>query len=81
MESDGYGFGEHQEQHEHHDGSSGQKHLLFVWKPSGYELIERDGEPPSVGSPIDLGDRTELVTKIGPSPLPGDRRPCAYLLG
>jgi hypothetical protein len=80
MESDGYGFGEHNDRHEHHEGQ-GQKHLLFVWKPSGYELVERDGEPPAVGSSIDLGDRSEHVTKIGPSPLPGDRRPCAYLLG
>jgi hypothetical protein len=77
MESDGYGFGEQHDQHEGH----GQKHLLFIWKPSGYELQERDGEPPSLGSAIDLGDRTEHVIKIGPSPLPGDRRPCAYLQG
>ena len=79
MESDGYGFGEHGEHREHHDG--GQKHLLFVWKPSGYELVERAGEPPAVGASVELDDRTERVTKIGPSPLPGDRRPCAYLLG
>ena len=78
MESDGYGFGEQQERH---DGQSGQRHLLFVWKPSGYELLEREGEPPSVGTPVDLGDRTEQVIKVGPSPLPGDRRPCAYLQG
>ena len=48
---------EHREHHEHQDGQ-GQKHLLFVSKPSGYELIERDGEPPSVGSAVDLGDRS-----------------------
>jgi hypothetical protein len=80
MESDGYGFGEHgdgREQHEAH----GQKHLLFVSKPSGYELVEREGEPPAVGSAVDVGDRSEQVLKIGPSPLPGDRRPCAYLQG
>jgi hypothetical protein len=78
MESDGYGFGE--QHHDHRDGQ-GQKHLLFVWKPSGYELHEREGEPPSVGSEIELGDRSEQVIKVGPSPLPGDRRPCAYLQG
>jgi hypothetical protein len=80
MESDGYGFGDRNDQHERNDGH-GPKYLLFVWKPSGYELVERDGEPPAVGSAVDLGDRSEHVTKIGPSPLPGDRRPCAYLLG
>jgi hypothetical protein len=77
MESDGYGFGQ-QEEHERRDGH-GQQHLLFVWKPSGYELYERQGEPPAVGSPIELEDQTQQVTKIGPSPLPGDRRRCAYL--
>jgi hypothetical protein len=56
------------------------KHLLFVWKPSGYELVERDGEPPGVGETIDVDGRGQRVTKIGPSPLPGDGRPCAYLI-
>lgn len=56
------------------------RHLLFVWKPSGYELVERDGELPSVGEQIEIEGRAERVTKIGPSPLPGDGRPCAYLI-
>ena len=56
-------------------------HLLFVWKTSGYELVERDGEPPAVGSEVDLDGRLLRVTKLGPSPLPGDRRACAYLGG
>jgi hypothetical protein len=58
-----------------------QKHLLFVWSPTGYRLEERDGEPPPVGSEVELGDRRERVTKIGPSPLPGDSRPTAFLIG
>ena len=56
------------------------QHLLFVWKPSGYELVTREGEPPAVGEEIDVDGRPEKVTKIGPSPLPGDSRPCAYLI-
>ena len=60
--------------------AAGQTHLLFVWKASGYELVERPGEPPPVGSEVELDGQTERVTKIGPSPLPGDSRPCAYLL-
>ncbi len=56
------------------------KHLLFVWKPSGYELIERPGEPPPVGTEVEHDGTTERVTKVGPSPLPGDSRPCAYLI-
>jgi hypothetical protein len=54
-------------------------YLLFVWKPSGYELREADGEVPSVGSEVEQDDLKLRVTKVAPSPLPGDSRPCAYL--
>ena len=56
-----------------------QQYLLFVWKPSGYELIQQDGEPPSVGARVEVDGNMLEVTKLGPSPLPGDRRVCAYL--
>ena len=56
-----------------------QQFLLFVWKPSGYELIQQDGEPPAVGSQVELDGNMLEVTKLAPSPLPGDRRVCAYL--
>jgi hypothetical protein len=55
------------------------KHLLFVSKPSGYELREADGDVPAVGSLVEVDDREEQVVKIGPSPLPNDPRTCAYL--
>lgn len=54
-------------------------HLLFVWKTSGYELVECEGEPPAVGSEVEQDGRVLYVTKVAPSPLPGDRRACAYL--
>jgi hypothetical protein len=54
-------------------------YLLFVSKPSGYELSERDGDPPGVGAEIEQDGKTMCVAKIAPSPLPGDKRPCAYL--
>ncbi|MGH3103110.1 MAG: hypothetical protein ACRDN6_03310 [Gaiellaceae bacterium] len=54
-------------------------YLIFVWKPSGYVLEERQGEPPTVGSELELGDGRQQVIKLGPSPLPGDDRTCAYL--
>ena len=54
-------------------------YLLFVSKPSGYELRERDGEPPAVGAEVEDGELRLRVSKIAPSPLPGDERPCAYL--
>jgi hypothetical protein len=57
------------------------KHLLFVSKPSGYELVEREGEPPEPGAGVEVGDDglRFTVSKVGPSPLPDDDRPCAYL--
>jgi hypothetical protein len=55
------------------------KYLLFVSKPTGYELRERDGELPAVGSVLEENEGRMMVTRIGPSPLPGDERRCAYL--
>jgi len=55
-------------------------HLLFLWSPSGYTLEERPGDPPEVGAEVEDGNQRFRVTKIAPSPLPGDPRPCAYLL-
>ncbi len=54
-------------------------YLLFVWKPSGWELRERDGDPPAVGEEIEDDGVRMTVTKVAPSPLPGDNRRCAYL--
>jgi hypothetical protein len=59
------------------------KYLLFISKPTGYELLEKDGEPPGPGTEVELdgnGGRF-LVSKIAPSPLPQDDRICAYLQG
>ena len=56
------------------------KYLLFVSKPTGYELREREGEPPAVGAAVDEEDGTMRVAKVAPSPLPGDSRRCAYLV-
>jgi hypothetical protein len=54
-------------------------HLLFIWKSSGYELREGDGEVPELGSKVAVDDGEEQVIKIAPSPLPNDSRLCAYL--
>lgn len=54
-------------------------YLLFVWKPSGYELHERDGDAPAVGDEVEEDAVRMTVTKVAPSPLPGDSRRCAYL--
>jgi hypothetical protein len=58
------------------------KYLLFISKPTGYELAEREGKPPAPGSEVELeGDGRFMVSKLAPSPLPGDDRRCAYLQG
>ncbi len=54
-------------------------HLLFVWKTTGYELREREGDPPEVGSEVEEDERRMRVTKVAPSPLPSDSRLCAYV--
>jgi hypothetical protein len=56
------------------------RYLLFISKPTGYQLAEREGEVPAVGSEIEVGENGRfVVSKIGPSPLPQDERSCAYL--
>ncbi len=61
--------------------SGPQQYLLFVWNPSGYQLVEQKGEPPAVGDEVEVGEERFRVTKVAPSPLPRDQRQCAYLGG
>ena len=56
-------------------------YLLFVWKPTGYELREQDGEPPKPGDRVELDEKQLEITKLGVSPLPGDDRVCAFAQG
>ena len=57
------------------------KYLLFITRPTGYTLAEREGEPPSPGTDVELedGGGRFVVSKIAPSPLPQDERLCVYL--
>ncbi|HZT45782.1 MAG TPA: hypothetical protein VFA24_06340 [Gaiellaceae bacterium] len=55
-------------------------HLVFVWRPSGYELRERDGEPPALGEEVEEDGARMSVVKVAASPLPGDGRRTAYLM-
>ena len=57
-----------------------ERYLLFVWAPTGYELREQDGDPPALGAEVEQDGQLMRVSKVAPSPLPGDDRPCAYLL-
>jgi hypothetical protein len=60
--------------------AQGAAHLLFLSSPNGYQLVSRPGEPPAPGSVLEDDDRRFRVTKVAPSPLPDDPRPCAYLI-
>jgi hypothetical protein len=57
------------------------RHLLFVSTARGYALVEQEGPPPPLGRRIEVPAETNSfrVAKLGPSPLPNDRRICAYL--
>jgi len=57
----------------------GDGHLLFVWKTSGYELREAEGDAPALGAEVEQDGQTLRVAKVAPSPLPGDKRLCAYV--
>ena len=61
------------------NGQRPASHLRFVWTTNGYELREHDGDVPGVGDEVDEGEARLRVTKVAPSPLPGDTRRCAYL--
>ena len=56
-------------------------YVAFVPTGDGYRLRPLDGRVPAVGELVDLGeDVGELrVSRIATSPLPLDRRACAYL--
>lgn len=47
-------------------------HLLFVRRPGGYEVVERDGPPPPAGATLDVGT-VQRVSALG-------GKPCAYVI-
>jgi hypothetical protein len=53
-------------------------YVLFVWTTSGWVLREQEGEPPAVGERLEENGSRLVVSKVGSSPLPGDRRRCVY---
>jgi len=56
-------------------------HVLFVASTAGYRLLDRDGVPPARGDALvlDGAGAVAVVLRLGPSPLPGDRRRCAFV--
>ncbi len=55
-------------------------HLLFAAGAGGYRLVEGSGPAPRAGERLRLDLVEYEVAKVAGSPLPGDRRPCAYLV-
>jgi len=53
--------------------------LAFVPSPEGYRLLAHDGAPPARLATIELELGRFVVLRLGPSPLPGDLRRCAFL--
>lgn len=53
--------------------------LLFVPGPS-YRLVEAAHGTLARGASVELDDEDYVVVRVGPSPLPGDGRRCAYLV-
>ena len=60
-------------------GSAPSGVLYFVPNAEGYDLVERDGGLPQVGAAMEFEGQEFVVTKIGRSPLPFDRRNCVFL--
>jgi hypothetical protein len=54
-------------------------HVLFVADAAGYRLLEREGAPPARGDVLEVGEARLRVIRLGPSPLPGDPRRCAFV--
>ena len=53
-------------------------HILFLAGES-YRVIEREGQVSRVDALVEVDGKEFVVTRVGRSPLPGDRRACAYL--
>jgi len=56
-------------------------HVVFIPTPERYLVLERQGPPPEPGAALHLPEGSFVVGKVGRAPFPGERRPCAFLLG
>jgi hypothetical protein len=55
--------------------------VAFVSSAHGYRLVEGVAEVPVQGATIELEGVPYRVSRLGPSPLPGDPRRCVYVEG
>lgn len=55
-------------------------HTRLVAMPQGYAFAEVDEPPPPPGARVEQDGTGYTVWRVGPSPLPGDPRRCAFLI-
>jgi hypothetical protein len=53
--------------------------ILFVPTPAGYRLTVADGPVPERGELLRVEEEWYRVLRLGPSPLPGNRRRCVFI--
>jgi hypothetical protein len=54
-------------------------YLCFAPRKDGYRLLACTGPPPGLGEAYELDGMEHIITRVGRSPLPFDRRRCVYL--
>ena len=64
--------------HDHEVEPAADGWVAFVQAPDGYRLQQLEGPPPARGATVELVGEMLVVLRLGPSPLPGDRRRCAF---
>lgn len=64
---------------QHKPSSSAAGWVAVAGLPGGYRLVEREGAPPARGAVVEVEGTRFRVLRCGPSPLPDDLRPCAFL--
>ena len=64
---------------QHNPGPEPDGWLAFIHSPDGYRLLEREGGAPVRNATVELDGGAFVVLRLGPSPLPGDRRRCVFV--
>jgi hypothetical protein len=54
-------------------------HTQLLCRPGGYAILELESPPPQIGDVVVAGGEQFVVSRLVPSPFPGDRRRCAVL--
>lgn len=65
---------------DHADDLGGEHTVELLFVPgAAYALVEVESRTLRPGAPLELNGESYVVTRLGPAPLPGDARSCAYL--